>query len=125
MREGRTRPEFRVAGTRQLLEDLPSNDFVDPQDAQRLHVCYEFLRTLETVLRIESDSSRGWMTTDPAELESVAAKVSVEPATGEGLLLRYREITREVRDIFERGMKLLEERSRRSGDDPGNDPGNE
>ena len=110
MREGRTRPEFRVAGTRQLLTTLPANDFIDSQDAQRLHVCYEFLRTLETVLRIESDSSRGWMATDPAELEAVAAKGGGEPATGEGLLLRYRDITREVRDIFERGMKRLEER---------------
>ena len=110
MREGRTRPEFRVAGTRQLLTDLPANDFVDGQDARRLHVCYEFLRRLETVLRIESDSSRGWMTTDPAELETVAAKVDVEPATGEGLLLRYRDITEEVRDIFERGMTRLETR---------------
>ena len=110
MREGRTRPEFRVAGTRQLLTNLPANDFVDGRDARRLHVCYEFLRTLETVLRIESDSSRGWMTTDPAELEAVAAKVGVEPATGEGLLLRYRDITEEVRDIFERGMTRLETR---------------
>ena len=108
LREGATRTEFRVAGTRQLLRDLPSNDVVDGNDAERLRVCYEFLRTLETVLRIQSDSSRGWMSTDPVELEPVATRVGVEPATGEGLLLRYREVTREVRDIFERGMKRLE-----------------
>ena len=110
MREGATRTEFRVAGTRQLLIDLPPNDYVSGDEAQRLGVCYEFLRTLETVFRIESDSSRGWMSTDPAELEPVAARVGVEPATGEALLVQYREVTREVLDIFERGMKRLQKR---------------
>ena len=108
MREGATHVEFRVAGTRQLLIDLPPNNVVNGDDATRLRVCYEFLRTLETVLRIQSDSSRGWMSTDPLELEPVAARVGVEPATGEALLRRYHEVTREVRDIFERGMKRLE-----------------
>ena len=108
MREGATRAEFRVAGTRQLLIDLPPNDVVGRDDAKRLRICCEFLRTLETVLRIQSDSSRGWMSTDPTELEPFATRVGVEPATGEALLLRYHEVTREVRDIFERGMKRLE-----------------
>ena len=108
MREGATRAEFRVAGTRQLLIDLPPNDAVSGDDATRLRVCYEFLRTLETVLRIQSDSPRGWISTDPIELESIATRVGVEPATGEALLLRYHEVTREVRDIFDRGMKRLE-----------------
>lgn len=111
MREGATRSEFRVAGTRQLLSDLPRNDVVDEDDAARLRVCYEFLRTLETVLRIQSDSSRGWMSTDPAELELVASTTGIEPATGEALLAQYREVTREVRDIFEKGMQRLEKRS--------------
>ena len=108
MREGATRPEFRVAGTRQLLTDLPPNDVVDGDDTTRLRACYEFLRSLETVLRIQSDSSRGWMSTDPVELDSVAARVGVEPATGETLLQCYRQVTREVRDIFERGLTRLE-----------------
>lgn len=107
IRESATRAEFRVAGTRQLLIDLPPNDFVDGDDAQRLRVCHEFLRTLETVLRIQADSSRGWMSTDSTELEPVAAKIGIGPAPGEALLLRYREVTREIHDIFERGMKKL------------------
>ena len=108
IREGATRAEFRVTGTRQLLTDLPPNDVVDEDDATRLRACYEFLRTLETVLRIQSDSARGWMSTDPSELDSLATTVGVEPTTGETLLQRYREVTREVRDIFERGMQRLE-----------------
>jgi glutamine synthetase adenylyltransferase len=72
-----------------------------------LRVCYEFLRTLETVLRIESDTARGWFPTDPAALESVAARVGVEPATGERVLQRYNEVTTEVRQIFEAGMKRI------------------
>jgi glutamine synthetase adenylyltransferase len=84
------------------------NKVDDVDDTTRLRAGYEFLRSLETVLRIQSDSSRGWVSTDPVELGSVGARVGVEPATGETLLQCYREVTREVRDLFERGMTRLE-----------------
>ena len=108
IREGTSRSEFRLAGTRQLLSALPDNRYVTQPQADRLREAHDFLRTLETVLRIESDSSRGWMPNDPTELESVAVRVGMVPATGEALLQRYREVTTEVRAIFDEGMKKLE-----------------
>ena len=108
IREGTSRSEFRLAGTRQLLSALPDNRYVTEPQADRLREAHDFLRTLETVLRIESDSSRGWMPNDPTELESVAVRVGMVPATGEALLQRYREVTTEVRAIFDEGMKKLE-----------------
>ena len=107
MREGRTNEDFRVAGTRALLTHLPPNSYVSPESAERLRVCNGFLRTLETVLRIESDTARGWMQTDPAALESIAARVGVEPATGEKVLQHYDDVTSEVRQIFEAFMKRI------------------
>lgn len=107
VREGRTNKDFRVAGTQALLTHLPPNGYVSTESSERLRVCYGFLRTLETVLRIESDTARGWMPTDPAALESVAARVGVEPATGTRVLQRYDDVTTEVRQIFEAGMKRI------------------
>ena len=108
LREGQSRQEFRVAGTRQLLDTLPDNPYLAGDQLDRIRAAYEFLRTLETVLRIESDSSRGWISTDPAELEPLSRHLGIVPATGEALLDRYREITAEVRAIYEAGLKRLE-----------------
>ena len=107
MREGRTDRAFRVAGTQALLSHLPPNGHVSPESAERLRVCYGFLRTLETVLRIESDTAQGWIPTDPTALESIAARVGVEPATAEAVLHYYNEVTSEVRQIFEVGLTKI------------------
>ena len=108
IREGTTRNEFRVTGTREALTSLPENGYVEPEQTERLRDAYEFLRSLETVLRIESDSRRGSISTDPAELEPLAVRTGVTPATGAALLHRYRELTREVRAIFDEGMARLD-----------------
>ena len=109
IREGATNEAFRRPGTRELLTSLPGNGFIDPDEIERLRDAYAFLRALETVVRIESDTARGWIPTDPDGLEPVVSRLDLEPATGESLLERYREITRDVRRIFERGMTRLEQ----------------
>ena len=108
IREGSTRDDFRVAGTRQLLEALPETQYLDSAQADRLRRAYAFLRKLETVVRIESDSGRSWLSTDTADLEAIAHRVGVVPATGEEMLRHYRETTNEVRAIFEQGLAALE-----------------
>ena len=108
LREGRSREEFRVAGTRKLLATLPDNPYLGGDQLDRIRAAYEFLRTLETVLRIESDSSRGWISTDPEELQPLARHLGIVPATGEALLDRYREVTTDVRSIYEEGIRKLE-----------------
>ena len=108
IREGEHRNDFRIAGTRRLLQKMPETEFIDAATLGRLRGAYEFLRTLETTLRIATDSSRGWISTDPKELETLAARIGMTPETGEALLARYNQVTRDVRETFESGMRRLE-----------------
>ena len=108
LREGGTREEFRIAGTRQLLAQLPDTPYLTGDQVDRIRVAYEFLRTLETVLRIESDSGIGWISTTPKKVEALSKHLGLVPATGEALLERYRDVTSQVRAIFGEGMQRLE-----------------
>ena len=107
LREGAHRQEFRIAGTRALLETLPETVYLSTDQVDRLKVAYEFLRTLETVIRIESDSSIGWISTDSADLQPLSYHLGLIPATGDAVLSRYREVTAEIRSIYEEGMTRL------------------
>ena len=107
IREGRTREEFRVAGTRRLLAALPDTDVLTPDDGDALRDAYGFLRNLETVLRIDTDTDGGAIATDPAALEPLARRLA-EPLSGAELLERYRATTSRVRAIYEAGMDRLQ-----------------
>ncbi len=106
IREGATRRAFRVAGARRLLDTLPETDFLRPAEADTLRGAYWFLRELETVLRIHTDTGGGAISTDPAELEPLARRLR-EPTSGAELLKRYRAVTGAVRTIYEAGMDRL------------------
>ena len=106
IREGRANPAFRVAGTRWLLDTLPATEFLPAAEADALRGAYWFLRELETVLRIHTDTGGGAIPTDPAALEPLARRLR-EPASGAELLARYREVTGRVRAIYETGMDRL------------------
>ena len=97
-----------MPGTRRLLASAPDTPYLSDDEVRRLRAAYEFLRTLETVLRIESDSAIGWISNDSDELEPLVRHFDVVPGTGEALLERYRQVTAEVRGIYEQGMKRLE-----------------
>ena len=105
--EGRANPAFRVAGTRWLLDTLPATGFLPAAEADALRGAYWFLRELETVLRIHTDTGGGAIPTDPAALEPLARRLR-EPASGAELLARYREVTDRVRAIYEAGMDRLD-----------------
>ena len=107
LREGAHRQEFRIAGTRALLETLPETVYLSNDQVDRLKVAYEFLRTLETVIRIESDSSIGWISTDSADLQPLSHHLGLVPPTGDAVLSRYREVTAEIRSIYEESMTRL------------------
>ena len=106
IREGRERQEFRVAGTRRLLVELPATDVLTRGEADTLRDAYGFLRNLETVLRIDTDTDGGAIATDPAALEPLARRLA-EPLSGAELLARYRDMTGRVRAIYEAGMDRL------------------
>ena len=108
LREGARREDLRPPGTRALLETLTETPYLAADRIERLRAAYEFLRTLETVIRIESDAAIGWISTDPAELEPLSTLLRIVPATGEAVLRRYKEVTAEIRGIYEEGMTKLE-----------------
>ncbi len=106
LREGPDRPEFRVAGARRLLAAFPDTDFLRPDEVDALRGAYGFLRDLETVLRIAADAAGGVISTDPDAVEPFAHRLR-EPMSGRELLVRYREVTTQVRAIYETGMSRL------------------
>ena len=106
LREGPERPEFRVAGARRLLAAFPETGFLRPDEVEALRGAYGFLRDLETVLRIATDGGGGVISTDPEAVEPFAQRLR-DPMTGSGLLARYREVTAQVREIYETGMDRL------------------
>ena len=106
LREGPDREEFRVAGARRLLAAFPETDLVRPDEAEALGEAYQFLRDLETVLRITTDSGGGAISTDPEAVEPFARRLR-EPMPGAELLEHYRGVTTRVREIYETGMDRL------------------
>ena len=108
LREGGEREEFRVAGARNLLSAFPETHFVSPDEAEALRDGYAFLRELETVLRIDTDTGGGAISTDPDVLEPLAHRLR-EPLSGAELLARYRATTTRIRKIYDAGMDRLEQ----------------
>ena len=108
IRNGPDDEAFRLPGTRQLLEGLPETPYLSAGQVDRLRESYTFFRTLETVLRIESDAGVGHVSTEPEALEPLVRHFDLAAATPEALLARYREVTSDVRAIYEEGMRKLE-----------------
>ena len=106
LREGPGRVEFRVAGARRLLAAFPGTDVLRPDEVTALGDAYVFLRDLETVQRIATDAGGGVISTDPDAVEPIARRLR-EPMSGHELLARYRDVTTQVREIYETGMDRL------------------
>ena len=105
--EGHERPEFRVVGTQRLLAQLPATPFLDEQETEQLRRAYRFLRTLEALARVESDSSISWISTDSDRVEPIGRRLGLSRPAGEALLSRYREVTDEVRATYMKVMQRL------------------
>ena len=106
---GVTRAEWRVAGSRRLLAALPESSLLDAHDAARLRDAHLFLRTLETRLRIESETGASVLSTDPDSLAVLGTRMGLRAPTGNALRQRYEEVTGDVRRIFEQGIARLKE----------------
>ena len=104
---GATRTEWRVAGSRRLLAALPESPLLDAHDAARLRDAHLFLRTLETRLRIESETGASVLSTDPDRLAVLGTRMGLPAPTGDALRQRYEEVTGDVRRIFDQGITRL------------------
>lgn len=106
LREGCAREQFRVRGSRRLLAGLPETSFLAAGEVTVLQDAYTFLRELETVLRIETDTGTNVIPTDPNALDPLARRLRT-PMSGPDLLDRYRTITDQVRQVYTAAMTRL------------------
>ena len=109
IREGRDQPAFRVPGTRRLLAALPQTPFLHPDEARRLREAYRFLRTLETLVRLDADSSISWISAEPVVMNPVGTRMGFGAAPGGRLLAQYREVTERVRAIYTAVLERLQQ----------------
>ena len=107
IREGRQHPEFRVPGTRRLLAALPPTAFLPSAEGEQLHQAHTFLRSLEMVARMDTDTNVNWIAADPGEIEPLGVRMGFSRPAGETLLDHYRAVTADVRRIFTSVMKRL------------------
>ena len=107
IREGHTRPEFRIPGTRQLLEQFPDTSFLTHAELEELRTAYRFLRSLETFVRMETDTNANAVSSNPARLDVLGRRLQMEEPAGATLLSTYHRTTERVREIYEAGIDRL------------------
>jgi glutamate-ammonia-ligase adenylyltransferase len=100
IREGRTRPEFRVPGTRRLLAALPPTQYLTPTEARELHGAFEFLRTVEVFARMDMNLGVNSIEADAEALEPLGKRMALPKPSGEHLLSSYREATERIRSTY-------------------------
>jgi len=101
IREGRQRPEFRIPGTRRLLASLPETAYLQPGEIDQLRSAHEFLRSLELMVRMDTDTNLSWISSDAAVIAPLAVRMGLaRPSAGEQLLDKYRNTTEEVRKLY-------------------------
>jgi glutamate-ammonia-ligase adenylyltransferase len=110
IREGRTRPEFRVPGSRRLLTALPPTLYITPAEARELHEAHEFLRTVELFARMDANLGVNSIEAHAAALEPLGRRMSLPEPSGERLLSLYREATDRVRSIYTAVLARLDDR---------------
>jgi len=108
IREGRTRRGFRVPGSRRVLAVLPSTPYLNVQECEQLRNAHRFLRTIETLVRMDADSSVSVMPADAASLTPFGKRMGLSDPAGERLLARTREVSERVRAIYTRVMGRLD-----------------
>src|SRR5262249_8241509 len=75
LRHGHREPRLRERSTRAALSALEATGFLPAADARRLREGYDFLRALESRLRIERDQPAEALDTDPEALLGVARRL--------------------------------------------------
>lgn len=108
IREGRTRSEFRVAGTADLLADLPSSTYLTDEEAADLGRAYRFLQRFEVAARMEADANVSWIDLNPGTLKVLGRRLGMPEPEAETLLARYRTIAEQVRSIYNRVLERLQ-----------------
>jgi glutamate-ammonia-ligase adenylyltransferase len=106
IREGHRRPEFRIPGTRRLLASLPETAYLQSGEIDLLRTAHKFLRALELMARMDTDTNLSWISSDPLVIAPLAVRMGfARPSAGEQLLDKYRNTTAIVRKLY---LQVLE-----------------
>ena len=106
LRGGYADGRLRVSGTRGALRALASAGLLDPAAADRLLGNYEFLRRIETALRLDANRAVSALPEDPGEREALARWLGFKGA--EPFMFEHLRRLGETRHIYDKMPSLLE-----------------
>lgn len=106
MRHGHSDPALRVQGTRAALRALAARGRLAGDLADPLLDNYEFLRRLETALRLDSNRSVTSLPSDPDDCQALARWLGFD--SFERFLAEHLRRLRETREIYDKMPSLLE-----------------
>jgi glutamate-ammonia-ligase adenylyltransferase len=98
---GRADPEIRSGNTLTALAALSAAGYVGREHAGQLAVCYRFLRAIEHRIQLHRLRRTHLMPTAEPDLRRLARSLGMRAEGAEGLLERWRQVRREVRDLHE------------------------
>ena len=102
---GSVMPDLLTTDTLRALEMLPATRLIPAEDGAALAKSYEFLKELESKLRMTTSTPETVMPDDPAKLNVLAARMGYKGEdAGKALSGDYTEHTRRVREIYERAV---------------------
>lgn len=102
LKHGPRNPRIRLPNTLQALQALHDAALLSTEDHEFLRRSYQYLRTIEGRLRLTNSTARDKLPEDPIELAKLA--YLLEYKSSDALLADYENVTRRVRERFDRGV---------------------
>ena len=96
------RTDLMQAAPRDVFAVASDADWLDPGDAKSLADDYDFLRRLETDVRLILESRQTCFPADPERLEALVHAPGREPLSGDSLRAEFEQRTQRVRACFAR-----------------------
>ncbi len=106
LRFGHSDPGLREPGTRGALRALASAGRLPPDEAALLLGNYEFLRRVETALRLDENRAVSSLPADPGDLEALARWMGF--AGTDPFMAEHRRRLGETRQVFDKMRSLLD-----------------
>jgi len=100
LQHARKNPRIRVSNTLAVLAELHAAELLDTEEHAFFDRGYRLLRTIEGRLRLMNSTARDTLPRDPMELNKLAHLLRY--ASGEALMADYENVTREIRERFDR-----------------------
>ncbi|MEX1140508.1 MAG: hypothetical protein WEF53_14270 [Bacteroidota bacterium] len=107
LRFGREHPTIRSQNSFRALKELDSSGVIDRTVVRNMERNMVFLRTLETFIRLNSDSTAFLLPADPLRRQALAAAVGKKSVAS--LEKQLAGVTHQNREIFSRVLELCEQ----------------